>query len=93
MKKVFILLILILTFGILKGQSLYEKYALPVIKMTNDTTYKPLKKSSVLVTPKVRAGQYYDGYFVYKSIDQGQHWTVHRGDSTNNYAFDKEMIA
>ena len=188
MKRIFILLILILTFGIVNGQSNYEKYALPVIKKVNDTTYNPLKKSSVLVTPKVTAGQYYggqdipvfpsnteqsevhisldvnnpshllisantllgpylyqqgwylsndsgenwsgsnelpfadslggdpstaftsngnlyistlifkagdyyDGYYVYKSSDQGQHWTFHRGDSTNWYAFDKEMIA
>lgn len=61
MKRSFILLILILVFSILKSQSLYDKYAVPAFKKTNDTTYKPLMKSSVLVTPNVMTGQYFGG--------------------------------
>lgn len=61
MKRSFILLILILVFSILKGQSLYDKYAVPAFKKTNDTTYKLLKESSILVTPNVTAAQYFGG--------------------------------
>ena len=61
MKRSFILLILILVSSILKGQSLYDKYAVPAFKKTNDTTYKPLKKSTVLVTPNVTIAQYFGG--------------------------------
>lgn len=34
-----------------------------------------------------------NGYLLYKSSDQGQNWTVYRGDSTGYNNFDKEMIA
>jgi len=34
-----------------------------------------------------------DGYFMYKSMNQGQSWSVQRGCTTNYHSFDKEMIA
>ncbi len=64
MKRNFVLLILILMFGILKGQSNYEKYALPVFKKTNDTANSSFKKNlnpPVLGTPTVVTGQSFGG--------------------------------
>ncbi len=63
MKRILILFSLILIFGVIRGQSDYEKYGYPVFKKPYDTTNSWLKKNISLtsVSPTVLTGQIFGG--------------------------------
>jgi len=63
MKRNLIFIFFLLVFGIVKGQSTYEKHALPVFNQTKDTTKNLLKNSTNLnsTTTTILAGQAYGG--------------------------------